>query len=84
LPEIPRIGISEFQDYPDKEKCLIKYNFIVSKNSTFKSYQFNCERGQEKICANNFINDLKKIKDIKAIEVCSAPFFSPPTSVMES
>ena len=72
FPGIPRIGISEFPSYSQKNNLLIKINLIISDNCYFYPFQLDCNRGQEKVVAENFIQTLKNINNVKGIEVCYA------------
>ncbi len=72
IPDVPRIGISEYPAYKDTKKSLLKCNLIIANNAQFYSYHVPCVRGMEKERAVSFVNDIKNIPYIKAIEICSA------------
>ncbi|MBQ7608385.1 MAG: HD domain-containing protein [Desulfovibrionaceae bacterium] len=72
LPDIPRIGISEFPSQPKTDRHRIKLNLIIADTSFFYSYYIPCTRGTERIAAKNFIDKVSSLKNIKAFEICSA------------
>ena len=68
LSGIPRIGISEYPAYAEKNNCQIKLNFIIAENSLFYSYQLHCERGCEKDSADTFVNIIKILIILKQLK----------------
>ncbi|MCR5813713.1 MAG: HD domain-containing protein [Desulfovibrio sp.] len=72
LPDIPRIGISEFPTCFEPKKVSIKFNIIISDDSEFYTFYLPCKRGTEKEAANKLIQSIRSIYNVKALEICSA------------